>query len=66
MIGDEPRAALATAERYALLNRWREAGGQARRAMKGLSKGSPSYLRARDIAEVAKHESGLKDGGSRR
>ena len=45
MIGEEPRAALATAERYALLNRWREAGGQARRALKGFSPGSPSYIR---------------------
>ena len=66
MIGEEPRAALATAERYALLKRWREAGGQARRAMKGLAKATPSYLRASDIADVAKHESGRKDGGKQR
>ncbi len=64
-IGEEPRAALATAERYALLNRWREAGGQARRALKGFSPGSPSYLRAQDIATVAAHKT-RRDGGGRR
>ncbi len=65
MIGEEPRAALATAERYALLNRWREAGGQARRALKGFSPGSPSYLRAQDIANVAAHKTRRDRGGRR-
>ena len=47
-------AALATAERYMLGHRHRDAVIQATRAMKGLPKSSPSHLRAQDIEAAAK------------
>ncbi len=65
-VGEDALAALATAERYALINRWREAGGQARRALKGLSSGTPSWRRASDIAQVAEQKARKKDGSVRR
>jgi predicted Zn-dependent protease len=64
--GDEPRAALATAERISV------AGGDPRlaaraasRAMAGLPRGTPDWLRAQDIAMASQGEIdrlGLKDG----
>ncbi|MDP6707194.1 MAG: M48 family metalloprotease [Alphaproteobacteria bacterium] len=48
-------AALATAERYVLLGRYRDAKLQATRALKGLSKSSPAYLRALDLEGEAQH-----------
>ncbi len=55
--GDQPRAALASAERYSL------EGGQAELAMRnadmamlGLPEGSPDWIRAQDISLVARAE----------
>ncbi|MDZ3830621.1 MAG: M48 family metalloprotease [Sphingopyxis sp.] len=55
--GDQPRAALASAERYQLM------GGQAplalrnaEVAMQGLPQGSPDWIRAQDISLVARAE----------
>ena len=52
--GDEPRAALATAERYALTREPGLALTSAETAMGGLSQGTPDWLRAQDIALVAR------------
>jgi predicted Zn-dependent protease len=62
--GDESRAALASAERFSLVGAPREAFGNARRAMQGLPKGSPEWLRAQDILIVS--EEALKDKRRRR
>ena len=51
--GDEPRAALATAERNNLEGHNKLALTSARMAMAGLPAGSPDYLRAQDIAMVS-------------
>ena len=55
--GDQPRAALASAERFQLM------GGQAplalrnaEMAMQGLPEGSPDWIRAQDISLVARAE----------
>jgi len=49
-------AALATAERYVLTGVYRDALMQANRAMKGLPRGSPAYLRAQDLEGLAKQQ----------
>ncbi len=51
--GDQPRAALATAERNNLEGKNKLALASARMAMAGLSPGTPDYLRAQDIAMVS-------------
>ena len=51
--GDEPRAALAAAERYSLQGNAKGAAMNARLAMNGLPRGSPDWIRADDIALVA-------------
>lgn len=51
--GDEPRAALASAERFNLEGVPQRALPSARRAMQGLKPGSPDFLRAQDIALVS-------------
>ena len=51
--GDEPRAALAAAERYSLQGNAQGAAMNARLAMNGLPRGSPDWIRADDIALVA-------------
>jgi predicted Zn-dependent protease len=51
--GDEPRAALAAAERYSLQGNAAGAATSARIAMNGLPRGSPDWIRADDIALVA-------------
>jgi predicted Zn-dependent protease len=56
--GDEPRAALATAERNNLEGDNKLALASARLAMNGLKPGTPDYLRAQDIAMVS--ETALK------
>ena len=62
--GDEPRAALATAERSNLEGNDKLALRSARTAMAGLPQGTPDYLRAQDIAMVS--ETALKkDKGKR-
>ncbi|WP_294333776.1 M48 family metalloprotease [uncultured Sphingomonas sp.] len=57
--GDEPRTALATAERSNLVGDARTAMVSARRAMAGLPQGSPEWIRAQDIAMVS--EQAMKD-----
>ena len=52
--GDEPRAALATAERYHLMGNAGLALVSAEAAMGGLSANSADWLRAQDIALVAR------------
>lgn len=54
--GDEPRAALATAERYNLMAQHRLALPNAEIAMAGLPEHSADWLRAQDIAMVARAE----------
>ena len=51
--GDEPRAALATAERNNLEGKNKLALVSAKTAMAGLTPGTPDYLRAQDIAMVS-------------
>lgn len=51
--GEEGKAALATAERYALVGESRLALRQARRAIDQLPVGSPGWLKADDIRAVA-------------
>lgn len=51
--GDEPRTALATAERANLMGDQRTALVSARRAMAGLPQGSRDWIRAQDIQLVA-------------
>ena len=64
--GDEPRAALATAERNNLEGNPKLALSSARMAMAGITKGTPDFLRAQDIAmvseaELKKNKKGHKD-----
>jgi predicted Zn-dependent protease len=54
--GDEPRAALATAERSNLEGSPKMALASAEMAMKGIPPGTPDYLRAQDIAMVSRVE----------
>ena len=54
--GDEPRAALATAERNNLEGNPKLALVSATMAMKGIPQGTPDYLRAQDIAMVSRIE----------
>ena len=64
--GDEPRAALATAERNNLEGNPKLALSSAKMAMAGITKGTPDFLRAQDIAmvseaELKKNKRGHKD-----
>jgi predicted Zn-dependent protease len=59
--GDEPRAALATAERNNLEGEPKLALVSAKMAMAGIPKGTPDYLRAEDIAMVSRNEIKKKD-----
>jgi predicted Zn-dependent protease len=54
--GDEPRAALATAERNNLEGNPKLALASAEMALKGIPRGTPDYLRAQDIAMVSRTE----------
>lgn len=54
--GDQPRAALATAERYSLQGNYGPALGNAEMALRGLPRGTPDWIRAQDIAMVARNE----------
>lgn len=58
--GDHARAALATAERYNLIDQPQLALGPAQMAESSLPKGSPDWLRAQDIAMVSKFALGEK------
>ena len=53
--GDEPRTALATAERAHLMGDMRTALVSARAAMAGLPQGSSDWIRAQDIAMVSQN-----------
>jgi predicted Zn-dependent protease len=64
--GDEPRAALASAERFNLMGAPRMALPNAKRAMAGLKNGSPDWLRAQDIAMVSQNELDKDRKGRRR
>lgn len=54
--GDRPRAALATAERYSLQGDYGPALMNAEVALRGLQRGTPDWIRAQDIAMVARNE----------
>jgi predicted Zn-dependent protease len=54
--GDTARAALATAERYNLINQPQLALANAEQAMLGIPAHSPDWLRAQDIAMVSRTE----------
>ena len=54
--GDQPRAALATAERSNLEGNPKLALASAEAAMRGIPEGTPDYLRAQDIAMVSRTE----------
>jgi len=53
-LGDEARAQLATAERYALIGDTGRAMANAEAAMQRIPRGTPDYLRAEDIALSAR------------
>jgi predicted Zn-dependent protease len=59
--GDLARASLATAERSNLEGNPKMALASAEMAMRGISPGTPDYLRAQDIAMVSKAELAKKD-----
>jgi len=54
--GDNARASLATAERYNLEGNARLAMISAEQAMRGISMGTPDWIRAQDIAMVSRTE----------
>ena len=58
--GDEPRAALAAAERYSLEGNAKGASANAQLARNGLTRGTADWIRADDIALVAADELGNK------
>ncbi len=58
--GDEPRAALAAAERFNLQGNAQGAAANARIALNGLPRGTPDWIRADDIALLASDELGNK------
>jgi predicted Zn-dependent protease len=55
-LGDEPRANLASAERWSLQGNPRLAMANAEQAMRGIPTGTPDYLRAQDLALTARDE----------
>ena len=52
--GNPGMASLATAERYALLGRFEDAGIHAKRAVGLLPRGSAGWNRAQDVLDAAK------------
>jgi predicted Zn-dependent protease len=67
--GDEPRASLASAERFSRAGQAPEAAANARRAVAGLAKGTPEWVRASDILVIAENDLRKKkyrNGGPRR
>lgn len=64
--GDEPRAALATAERYNLEGNPRLALSSATTALRGIPTGTPDWLRAQDISLVSCTEIFREAGGKAR
>jgi predicted Zn-dependent protease len=61
-LGDEPRARLATAERYALIGDNGRAVASAEAAMQGIPRGTPDYIRAEDIAVSGRATQGNRRG----
>ena len=59
-LGDEPRASLASAERFSLEGKPALAASSAEMALHGIPLGTPDYLRAQDIALTARDEAGRK------
>ncbi|WP_246617093.1 M48 family metalloprotease [Sphingomonas yunnanensis] len=55
LTGDEPRAALASAERASMLGDERTAADRARYALAGLPKNTPDWIRAQDIAMTSQN-----------
>ena len=55
LTGDEPRAALATAERASMAGDNRTAAMRAQAAMAGLPQNTPDWIRAQDIAITAQN-----------
>ncbi len=55
-IGDEPRAALASAERLSRIGEFPQAVYNAKIASKGLKSGTPEWIRAQDIALLSENE----------
>jgi len=53
--GDEPRAHLASAERFMLMGNVQQALLESRLAMSGLKQGTPDWLRAADIEMVSRN-----------
>lgn len=64
LTGDEPRAALASAERASMMGDDRTAADRARFAMAGLPKNSTDWIRAQDIAMTA--QNGIDKKGKKR
>ena len=62
-LGDEPRASLASAERFSLQGQPRMAMASAEAALHGIPAGTPDYLRAQDIAMTARDEASRKKKG---
>jgi predicted Zn-dependent protease len=59
-LGDEPRASLASAERWSLEGNPRLAMANAEAAMRGIPVGTPDYIRAQDLALTARDEAQQK------
>jgi predicted Zn-dependent protease len=55
-LGDEPRASLASAERFSRNGQMSEAAANARRAVAGLARNTPEWTRASDILLIAENE----------
>src|SRR4051812_36593570 len=55
-MGDEARASLASAERFALQDQPQMAAANAEIAMRGIPAGTPDYIRAQDLALTARDE----------
>ena len=65
-LGDTGMAALALAEMNYAEDNWREARGQAERAKRLLASGTPGWLRASDLAEIAEREEEREEQRRRR
>lgn len=64
-LGDTPRTALASAERYRLTGELRRALGSAKTALAGLPRESPEWIRAQDIQVLTEEELKKKKGRGR-
>ena len=55
-MGDEARASLASAERFALQGEPQRAAANAENALRGIPPGTPDYIRAQDLALTARDD----------